>query len=646
MAKKGIIAYPLVSLGFDASDYRVGMESVGAGVKRFATIANTSFRSITMPGNLVAGMVTPLNQGLELLNKINRIFGQPFQQLMAQEKAAGGLELLAGNAKMAKAGFDELRNSARTTGEPLEQLATQLKVLTTSGQSFAEATTNIELFANAASALGEGGLGKLVEASGAFATNTIASTEALDKLAADGIPIYQALGAELSRLYGRQVSIAEASMMLSQGKVSGATAGNALNAAIAMPEVKAAAAAADATFAGTVGKLQTTWNDTLARMGDGIVKGLDLTNKVEWTRGFLDGGRILVESITTQMGLANIEGSFENGLASFDSALEFGAEIFVAFVEGLEVTVQALATMADKFLVVVDGLGGALEHTKAILARPISGTLEAIGAAVFGGEKGPARASLVSANPLGSDKLATYLKGRVQGFREFSANGADGRVDLPFDPNVAAKAKAAQQIAQGKALAAANDLAISLNPAATAAKGFADQLKSAQMVVDQMAKVGLDGTYLLSQAKIKLQTETLKTSNDFLEGLYNTGGALGSFAKTMESIETQAAQVAGAGLDAQAFTLDAQTRATAQFVKNFKSVEQGMLLPSQNLGSSAEVEARLAERFGAGQMSLEETIAAAANQAHADALAQQNFLKGIQANSGRAPAQMVLAVPR
>jgi len=638
VAKKGVIAYPFVQLGLDASQYKEGLRQVGQGFKTFATMAQAAFKVTALPGVALAGLVGPLNQGLELAAKLAKTLGQPFAQLMGQEKAAKGLALVAGNAEAANIAFAQLRNISRNTGTDLGELAGDLKTLMGAGLGLVDATSALTQFAKVAGALGEGGLGRLVQASADFAKATFASVESLDKLASEGIPIYRALAEELSRMEGAQVSVADAAARAARGEISGEVAGRALTNAAASPEMQAAAQAADRTLSGLVAKFTQTAQDTFARIGEYIAKTFNIGAIEEFSRGFLDAGRQLVETLIGPLGNAfdDIGDSFKAGGDFFQTVLEKGSVFLVAFVQGLEESLKYLETIAQKLEGALEGSVRFFDHLREMLKRPITGTIEAIYDGIFGGPSGPPK-KFFSANPLGSDRLENGLAGLIGNFNGFRAGGG------VFNPNQAGpnmaqiQAKQAQEtaVAQGKAIASAQSFSESLDTTGQAAKAFADKAKQAQSIADQMAKAGVAGVEWLGQTLSTLKNEVAQKAYDFSEGLFNTAGALGGLTKTLEQIEIQGREVGAAGLNVAAFTADAGARAIAGLVKNFRAAESNLMVQSQSLGSAAEVEARIAERFGTQRLTTEQTIQAAAMQAHEDAQAQRDFLKDIAASVSR-----------
>jgi hypothetical protein len=557
---------------------------------------------------------------------------------MNQEKAAKGLALVAGNAEAANIAFAQLRNISRNTGTDLGELAGDLKTLMGAGLGLVDATSALTQFAKVAGALGEGGLGRLVQASADFAKATFASVESLDKLASEGIPIYRALAEELSRMEGAQVSVADAAARAARGEISGEVAGRALTNAAASPEMQAAAQAADRTLSGLVAKFTQTAQDTFARIGEFIVKTFNIGAIEEFSRGFLDAGRQLVETLIGPLGNAfdDIGDSFKAGGDFFQTVLEKGSVFLVAFVQGLEESLKYLETIAQKLESALEGSVRFFEHIKEMLKRPITGTIEAIYDGIFGGPSGPPK-KFFSANPLGSDRLENGLAGLIGNFNGFRAGGG------VFNPNQAGpnmaqiQAKQAQEtaVAQGKAIASAQSFSESLDTTGQAAKAFADKAKQAQSIADQMAKAGVAGVEWLGQTLSTLKNEVAQKAYDFSEGLFNTAGALGGLTKTLEQIEIQGREVGAAGLNVAAFTADAGARAIAGLVKNFRAAESNLMVQSQSLGSAAEVEARIAERFGTQRLTTEQTIQAAAMQAHEDAQAQRDFLKDIAASVSR-----------
>lgn len=635
MAKRSVIASPLVSLGFDASDYKAGMEAAGTWVQRFAGVASASFKSISIPGNLLTqNLVNPITSSMDAVGKVGSAAQAPFAKLMDQEKAVSEIRLLSGSIEQAQSTFKELRTTSREAGHEIGTLAGYFKTLVQSGKGVDESAQALGRYAAVSGALGEGGLGRLVEASAGFAKNTMAGVDALDQLAGQGLPIYQALADQLSKVEGRKITLQEVSMRAANGEITGAQAGGALEQAIKAPDVIAAARAADNTLSGIFGKILQTWNDYLAQFGQTLAKTFNVGAIAEFARGFMDGGRALFETFAGKAGEAvgNLEGSFDNGRALFDTVLETAGSVFVKFLEGVEEAAKEFTNLVGEIRDVMKW------------ANPSKWNITG-GAASMAMRLAPHGAAIANRNKpflddsdyeflykqigMGQEKLSVRVGNSLNNlFGQMKGTGFLGPEDFQalhaeaFPNDGGAKAKADREIAQGRAMAAQNQFLESMDPVAMGAKDFTEKMKRANEIGAELVKTGLDGNALVARAKVKFQEDIAKRSTDLAEGIYSSGPALMGFSKTLEQIGEHAKILVatGQGNLAKGFEEDARARALLVMAKSYNPGQGIQLLNSGGqLGSQAEVEARLVERYGKQNLSMADLAKEAMKAARDDA---------------------------
>jgi hypothetical protein len=222
-------AFPVISLMLDASGITRGLavaqSALKTGMDRLASAVKTPFVGVALA-----------NQAAEFSAKLTRLFGEPFRQLMSREDMASQFSLVAGGADVAAKGLEGLRRVSRETGVSIEEMSTGLQSLLQGGFSFEGARQQIIDLTGAATVLGQGSLPMLAQAAAKFRGSAFAGFEDVNAIAAQGIPIYEALAQRLG------VGADEARRLVREGMVTGLEARGALNeaanGAVIQPNIK------------------------------------------------------------------------------------------------------------------------------------------------------------------------------------------------------------------------------------------------------------------------------------------------------------------------------------------------------------------------------------------------------------------------
>lgn len=215
MARAGA-SYPSIFLGLDASRVQAGLESV----KR---MWSATMSTLTAPAKTALIGTAFANQAAEFGGKLTRLFGEPFRQLMEQEDLTSRFSLVAGGADKSSQAFEGFRRVSRETGVAIADMAQGLETLLQGQFSFEGARQQILDLTSVAAVLGQGSLPMLAQAAAKFRSQAFAGFEDINQVAAQGIPIYDALAQRLG------VTADEARRMAREGLVTGLQARGALN---------------------------------------------------------------------------------------------------------------------------------------------------------------------------------------------------------------------------------------------------------------------------------------------------------------------------------------------------------------------------------------------------------------------------------
>lgn len=334
MARAGA-SYPSIFLGLDASRVQAGLESV----KRMwsATMA-----TLTAPAKTALIGTALANQAAEFGGKLTRLFGEPFRQLMEQEDLTSRFSLVAGGADKSSQAFEGFRRVSRETGVAIADMAAGLETLLQGQFSFEGARQQILDLTNVAAVLGQGSLPMLAAAAAKFRSQAFAGFEDINQVAAQGIPIYDALAQRLG------VTADEARRMAREGLVTGLQARGALNDAANAQAVRGAGGAQEQTLSGVVSRLREGLNQTLATIGEAVSRAVDVPTVLARFRGFVEGIRSVVEAGLGP--LKNVIGPDGGGLKEkFQSAQEFTINALKAVSDGFFSFLRGLEAIVNRF---------------------------------------------------------------------------------------------------------------------------------------------------------------------------------------------------------------------------------------------------------------------------------------------------------
>ena len=338
MARAGA-SYPSIFLGLDASRVQAGLESV----KR---MWSATMSTLTAPAKTALIGTALANQAAEFGGKLTRLFGEPFRQLMEQEDLTSRFSLVAGGADKSSQAFEGFRRVSRETGVAIADMAAGLETLLQGQFSFEGARQQILDLTNVAAVLGQGSLPMLAAAAAKFRSQAFAGFEDINAVAAQGIPIYDALAQRLG------VTADEARRMAREGLVTGLQARGALNDAANAQAVQGAGGAQEQTLSGVVSRLREGLNQTLATIGEAVSRAVDVPTVLARFRGFIEGIRSVIEAGLGP--LKNVIGPDGGGLKEkFQSAQEF--------------TINALKAVSDGFFSFLRGMEGIVNQFKRVI---------------------------------------------------------------------------------------------------------------------------------------------------------------------------------------------------------------------------------------------------------------------------------------
>jgi len=227
-----------------------------------------------------------------------------FSGLSGLVKLGGELETmqiqmgaLVGNFDAGASSLENLRQITRDMGVPLGELVGGFKDLVTAGLNAGDAEKLLRTFSKISPLLGQGGMGQVTSGIGSMAQSGIAERSALDALQKGGINVYQALADKLSRVSGQFYGIRDAQKAVENGAVLASTAIQAMQEAANSPKALEAALRISNSLEGQLGRLREGFTELLRDLGDGLLKGLDVTAFVNSLRGVFEAITLIVRSI-------------------------------------------------------------------------------------------------------------------------------------------------------------------------------------------------------------------------------------------------------------------------------------------------------------------------------------------------------------
>jgi len=257
--------------------------------------------------DMLKGM-NDLKATIEMIRGVmNLAFAIPkamFSGLSGLVKLGGELETmqiqmgaLVGNFDAGASSLENLRQITRDMGVPLGELVGGFKDLVTAGLNAGDAEKLLRTFSKISPLLGQGGMGQVTSGIGSMAQSGIAERGALDALQKGGINVYQALAEKLSRVSGQFYGIRDAQKAVENGAVLASTAIQAMQEAANSPKAMEAALRISNSLEGQLGRLREGFTELLRDLGDGLLKGLDVTAFVNSLRAVFESITLIVRSI-------------------------------------------------------------------------------------------------------------------------------------------------------------------------------------------------------------------------------------------------------------------------------------------------------------------------------------------------------------
>lgn len=348
-----------------------------------------------------------------------------FNGLSGLVKLGGELETmqiqmgaLVGNFDAGASSLENLRQITRDMGVPLGELVGGFKDLVTAGLNAGDAEKLLRTFSKISPLLGQGGMGQVTSGIGSMAQSGMAERSALDAMQKGGINVYQALADKLTRVSGQFYGIRDAQRAVENGAVLASTAIQAMQEAANSPKALEAALRISNSLEGQLGRLREGFTELLRDLGDGLLKGLDVTAFVNSLRGIFEAITLIVRSIVDMF--MPILDPKERG-----AALE---KTFISVRDTALDAAQNFAKMAIDLKAAFDSIFAKIEaEVNKVLAR-----LEFGAVGVFGmGAEGAINRALEGEDKLGKAKAKAAAA---------AAEKNKGEIDKFFD-NIRKKAK-------------------------------------------------------------------------------------------------------------------------------------------------------------------------------------------------------------
>lgn len=227
-----------------------------------------------------------------------------FNGLSGLVKLGGELETmqiqmgaLVGNFDAGASSLENLRQITRDMGVPLGELVGGFKDLVTAGLNAGDAEKLLRTFSKISPLLGQGGMGQVTSGIGSMAQSGMAERSALDAMQKGGINVYQALADKLTRVSGQFYGIRDAQKAVENGAVLASTAIQAMQEAANSPKALEAALRISNSLEGQLGRLREGFTELLRDVGDGLLKGLNVTAFVNSLRAVFEAITLIVRSI-------------------------------------------------------------------------------------------------------------------------------------------------------------------------------------------------------------------------------------------------------------------------------------------------------------------------------------------------------------
>lgn len=236
--------------------------------------------------------------------------------------------LLVGSGEKGRAMLEDLRAASRDLGVPLGEVAGSFQKIVTAGVNAGDAEKLVRTFATVSPLLGQGGLEQVASGIAEMARTGVADASTLQNMQANGIKVYEALAARLSKVQGAFVSVDDAIAAVNSQAVEASTAVLAMQDAVKTPEVLNAAQQFANSFEGQLARLKESATDLMRDIGKAFIDGLDIPAFLASLRGVLDAVASIVRLIAKSFAeIAGPNGDSSRLEANFRAARDYGFTI-------------------------------------------------------------------------------------------------------------------------------------------------------------------------------------------------------------------------------------------------------------------------------------------------------------------------------
>lgn len=307
-----------IQAGFDGKPAERGFSALGK------SLGNLTSQLKGMSAGLMGkNFFTELSSGIGLLQGLaNKVidFVDAGAKLETTQIQFG---YLVGNFQQGAQVLENLRDTAASTGAPLESAVKGFKSLSMAGLSAATSLDLVRQSMQAGELLGGGaqGVDLLANAMVGLSAQSMATEQQLGQIQQGGLRVFEALAQGLSQLTGRAFSVRDAIEELRRGTILSTTAIQALQTATNAPEALEARERFEASFEGQLNRLKGTAQAFMTDISKMILTNLPLNEIFAGLRGLLTGMRDIVSVIISDVGkvfdpagrLGNIKTAFEAG---------------------------------------------------------------------------------------------------------------------------------------------------------------------------------------------------------------------------------------------------------------------------------------------------------------------------------------------
>lgn len=302
----------VMGLFVDSSPAEKGLDKFSKKVDK--TASGFARKGFWLAGALVSGVTGIVSAAL---TGITSVMGG------RMETAAIKMGLLSGSWNEGQRQLEYLRDTSTRTGASFESLFESYKKIIGAGVSDRTAIGLLKSIEGAGEILGGGAVGirKAATAMASLLEGGQATREVLKDLNDEGLPVFRALAAEMTRVTGRVYSTQDAINALRRGTITSFTALKAIQDAADSPDARLAGQRFANSFEGQLNRLWANLVNTAGLAGKAFIDGVGITRLISWSNGFVRKLADIVEGAAGKLGLnldpkdlkGAVDRAFENG---------------------------------------------------------------------------------------------------------------------------------------------------------------------------------------------------------------------------------------------------------------------------------------------------------------------------------------------